>query len=100
MKTKPEGFLWFRKGEFDDDKYAGDLAERIPQLYAKRGFIDFQIVKDTLIVDRERGKALIDITVSEGPRYRVGYVRGRREPALLDRRDRAVLSVRRQSHRR
>ena len=72
MKSKPEGFLWWRKGEFDEDAYAADLADRIPQLYASRGFIDFQVVKDTLIVDRARGKALIDLTVSEGPQYRVG----------------------------
>src|SRR5688572_5453616 len=37
MKTKPEGFLWWRKGEFDDDKYQSDLTERIPGLYASRG---------------------------------------------------------------
>jgi outer membrane protein insertion porin family len=72
MKTKPEGFLWFRKGSFDEEKYAGDLSERIPALYAQRGFIDFQVVKDTLIVDREKGKAFIDLTVNEGPQYRVG----------------------------
>ena len=72
MQTKPEGFWWFRKGEFDEEKYASDLGERIVQLYAKQGFIDFQIIRDTLIVDRERGKALLDITVNEGKRYRVG----------------------------
>jgi outer membrane protein insertion porin family len=72
MKTKPEGFLWWRKGEFDEDKYQGDLTERIPQLYASRGFIDMRIVRDTLIVDRARGKALIEIAVEEGPQYRVG----------------------------
>ncbi len=72
METKPEGFLWTRDGEFDDAVYATDLAERIPQLYGSRGFIDFRILKDTLIVDRERGKGLIDITVEEGPRYKVG----------------------------
>ena len=72
MQTKPEGFLWFRKGEFDEDKYAGDVAERIPALFASQGFIDFQVLKDTLIVDRERGKALVDITVAEGPRYKIG----------------------------
>ena len=72
MKSKPEGFWWFRKGEFDEDKYAGDLGERIPELYAGQGFVDFQVVKDTVIIDRERGKALIDLTVSEGPRYKVG----------------------------
>ena len=72
MKTRPEGFWWFRKGEFDDDKYAGDLSERLPQLYARRGFIDFRVAKDTMIIDRERGKALVQLQVEEGPRYKVG----------------------------
>jgi outer membrane protein insertion porin family len=72
MNTKPEGFLFTHSGELDDAKYAQDLSEKIPQLYASRGFIDFRILKDTLIVDRARGKGLIDITVSEGPRYKVG----------------------------
>jgi outer membrane protein insertion porin family len=72
MQSKPEGFWWFRKGEFDDSKYASDLAERIPQLYSSRGFIDFRILSDSLIIDREAGKAVIDLVVSEGPRYRIG----------------------------
>ncbi|MDO8503046.1 MAG: outer membrane protein assembly factor BamA [Gemmatimonadaceae bacterium] len=72
MQSKPEGFFWFRKGEFDDSKYATDLAERIPQLYSSRGFIDFRILSDSLIIDREAGKAVIDLEVSEGPRYRIG----------------------------
>jgi len=72
MKTKPEGFLWFRKGAFDEDTFAGDLGDRLPALYGKRGYIDFQVVRDTMIVDRENGKALLEITVSEGPQYRVG----------------------------
>ena len=72
MDTKPEGFLFTRNGELDDAKYAQDLTEHIPQLYASRGFIDFRILKDTLIVDRANGKGLLDITVSEGPRYTVG----------------------------
>jgi outer membrane protein insertion porin family len=72
MDTKPEGFFWWRKGEFDDDKYAGDLAERIPQLYASRGYIDVQVSQDTMEVDRERGKALIRLKVIEGPQYHIG----------------------------
>ncbi len=72
MDTKPEGFLFTRNGELDDDIYAQDLSEKIPQLYASRGYIDFRILKDTLIVDRAKGKGLLDITVSEGPRYTVG----------------------------
>jgi len=72
MESKPEGFWWFRKGEFDDSKYAEDLGERIPQLYSSRGFIDFRVLNDSLIIDREAGKAIIDLTVSEGPRYTIG----------------------------
>ncbi|MCC6769939.1 MAG: outer membrane protein assembly factor BamA [Gemmatimonadaceae bacterium] len=72
MKTRPEGFFFWRRGEFDEDAYAGDLSERIPQLYAKRGFIDFRVARDTLLIDRDRGKALVDVGVEEGPRYKVG----------------------------
>ena len=72
MESKPEGFYWFRKGEFDDTRYATDLQEHIPQLYAGRGYIDFRLLKDSLIIDREAGKAVIELTVSEGPRYKIG----------------------------
>jgi len=72
MGIKPEGFWWFRPGEFDDQRFATDLSENIPQLYGTRGFIDFRVLKDTLIVDKDRAKALIDLTVQEGPRYVVG----------------------------
>lgn len=72
MKTRPEGFFWWRKGAFDEDKYAGDLGERIPALFAKQGFVDFQLLKDTLLIDRAKGKALVELTMTEGPRYTVG----------------------------
>jgi outer membrane protein insertion porin family len=72
MKTRPEGFWWFRGGEFDEDEFAVDLGARIPDLYANEGFIDFQILSDTLIIDRDRGKAMVQITVNEGERYYVG----------------------------
>jgi outer membrane protein insertion porin family len=72
METKPEGFLWFNKGELDADKFAGDVGERIPALYSSKGYLDAQVLKDTVTVDRARGKALVDLTVKEGPRYRIG----------------------------
>ncbi|MBA3559379.1 MAG: outer membrane protein assembly factor BamA [Gemmatimonadaceae bacterium] len=72
MKTRPEGFWWFRRGGFDEDAYAADIGDRIPKRYATDGFVDFQVTQDTLVVDRDRGKALIRVTVDEGPRYRVG----------------------------
>lgn len=72
METRPEGFFWWRSGAFDDATYAGDLTDRIPSLYGSRGYIDFRLLRDTLMVDRKRGKGEIDLTVQEGPRYRVG----------------------------
>lgn len=72
MKTRPEGFWFFRKGEYDDDRFVGDLGERIPALYARQGFVDMRILRDTLIVERDRGKGLLQVEVEEGPRYRVG----------------------------
>ena len=72
MQTRPEGFFWWRKGEFDDDKYTSDLTEKLPQAYGRHGFIDMQVLRDTLIIDRNLGKALVDVTVNEGPQYVVG----------------------------
>ena len=78
MKTRPEGFLWFRKGTFDDEKYAGDLGERIPALFASYGFLDFQILHDTVMVDRTRGKgvivAVLDTGIAYEDRARLGSV--------------------------
>jgi outer membrane protein insertion porin family len=72
MRTRPEGFMWWKRGEFDDYDYAGDLTERIPQLYAERGFIDARVVRDSVLIDREIGKALVQLEVQEGERYNVG----------------------------
>ena len=72
MKMKPEAFWFWRKGEFDDEKFQGDLSERIPKLYEQHGLIDAQIVKDTLLVDHSNGKGMLQVTVDEGKRYKVG----------------------------
>jgi outer membrane protein insertion porin family len=72
MKTKPEGFWFWRKGEFDEDKFTADLGERIPKVYHEKGYIDFQVTRDTMLVDHETGKAMLQIGVREGQKYRVG----------------------------
>src|SRR5262249_31343779 len=71
MNTKPEAFLWWRNGEFDTDKYNEDLSKNIPKLYGQHGYIDMLVVSDTLIVDKDLGKALVRITVREGPQYKI-----------------------------
>ncbi|HVX88486.1 MAG TPA: outer membrane protein assembly factor BamA [Gemmatimonadales bacterium] len=72
MHTRPEGFWWFRSGEIDDDELERDLRERLPEYYADRGFIDFQVTGDSLEVDSTTGKAALRLTVDEGAEYRVG----------------------------
>jgi outer membrane protein insertion porin family len=74
MKTKPEGFFWFQHGEFNEATLREDLDQRLPQFYGSRGFIDFRVVKDTLLVDEQNGKATLVVQVDEGRPYRIGTV--------------------------
>ncbi len=72
MKTRPEGFWWFRSGAYDDDRLREDLLVRVPKFYGEHGYVDFQVLKDTLLVNDSTGKATLAIQVSEGEPYRVG----------------------------
>ncbi|HEX6745941.1 MAG TPA: outer membrane protein assembly factor BamA [Longimicrobium sp.] len=72
MKVRPEGFWWFRSGKFDREAFETDLRQSLPGFYADRGYIDFAVLSDTLIVDPASGKARLVVEVSEGPRYRLG----------------------------
>ncbi len=71
MKTRQEGFLWFRTGNYDDIDFELDLLESLPTHYARSGFLDFQVLGDTLIVDQQTGKARLEIRVDEGLQYRL-----------------------------
>ena len=72
MKSRPEGFWWWRKGDFDDEKLRADMQERLPKWYGEHGYADFQVLDDTLIVNDSTGKAELVLRVAEGEQYRVG----------------------------
>jgi outer membrane protein insertion porin family len=72
MATRPEGFWWFQRGEYDERTVEQDVRERLPNWYADRGFVDFQVTHDSLISDSTGGKAILHLTVNEGQVYRVG----------------------------
>ena len=72
MSTKPEGFFWFRSGSFDELRLTEDLAVKLPQLYSGRGFLDFQVLSDTIIVDPTTGKASLVVEIEEGEQYVLG----------------------------
>jgi outer membrane protein insertion porin family len=72
MDTRPEGFWWFQKGEYDEAKLDEDVRERLPRWYADQGFVDFQVTGDSLEADSAGGKAILHLEVEEGQRYAVG----------------------------
>ncbi len=49
-----------------------DVRERLPGFYASRGFIDFQVLRDSLIVNESTGKGTLVLEVNEGEQYDVG----------------------------
>ncbi len=69
MGTKPEGFFWFRTGQYDEEQLRSDLRKNLPDLYGSRGYIDFAVGDDSLVVDPETGKAKLVVRVEEGPQY-------------------------------
>jgi outer membrane protein insertion porin family len=71
METQVEGFLWFHNGTYDGSAYERDLAQGIPGLYSSRGFLDFRILSDSLVVDPQTGKTRVELQVEEGVRYRL-----------------------------
>ena len=74
MRTRPEGFWWFRDGSYDEEELRADLQERLPKFYGERGYVDFQVLDDSLVVNDTTGKATLLVTVSEGDVYRIGTV--------------------------
>lgn len=72
MASRPEGFFWFQKGEYNEDKLDEDLRARLPKWYGDRGHIDFQVLKDSLVTDSVPGKAILTLSVDEGQKYLVG----------------------------
>jgi outer membrane protein insertion porin family len=72
MATRPEGFWWFQKGEYDERKVDQDVRERLPRWYADNGYVDMQVTKDSLVADSSGGKAVLHLTVNEGQPYQVG----------------------------
>jgi len=75
LSTRPEGFWWFRAGTFDRENFESDLRETLPAVYGSQGFLDFQVLGDTVLIDPETGKGRIEIQVEEGPQYRVADLR-------------------------
>lgn len=71
ISSKPEGFLWYRGGDYDEATLEDDLVTQLPLIYESYGYLDFEVVGDTLIIDPETGKGRLEVRVVEGPQYRM-----------------------------
>jgi len=72
MVTRPEGFWWFKKGDYSEEKVEDDIRNSIPNWYADHGHIDLRVLSDTLIADSVPGKAIVRVKLDEGDAYQVG----------------------------
>ncbi len=72
LDSKPEGFWWYQKGEYSEEKVEQDVRDRLPTWYADRGYIDFQVTGDSLVPDSSVAKATLILNLDEGQQYKVG----------------------------
>ena len=72
-KSKTGVFRWFKSGEYDEKKYKEDLKKLIA-FYKKKGYRDFQVVKDSTYYAANKKDFYIDLYVEEGVKYRIGNV--------------------------
>lgn len=71
MKNKQDS--WWRGGEFDPHQYEEDK-EAIIEFYKKEGYLDAQIVSDSIWYGPEKKNLFIQINLTEGQRYKFGEV--------------------------
>lgn len=75
MASTESNFLsWIKTSDvYDPDRIASDL-ELVRRFYLKNGYADFRIVASDARFDDAKGGWVVDITVDEGPQYKVGAV--------------------------
>jgi len=71
MKNKQDSF--FRSGNFNSEEYEKDK-EKIVQFYKKKGYLDAEIVSDSVWYGPQRKKMYIKLRVYEGDKYHFGEV--------------------------
>ncbi|MFQ6103787.1 MAG: outer membrane protein assembly factor BamA [Candidatus Glassbacteria bacterium] len=74
LDTEQDGWLPWHGTDYKESVLDEDLAERLPEFYRKKGFIDFAVLGTSVRIDEEKGRAYIDINVDEGIKYRVGKI--------------------------
>jgi outer membrane protein insertion porin family len=71
MKNKED--RWWRGGEFKAEQYEEDK-EKIVEFYKKEGYLDAQIISDSIWYGPDKKNLFIRIDLNEGERYEFGEV--------------------------
>ncbi|MDE2364008.1 MAG: outer membrane protein assembly factor BamA [Hyphomicrobiales bacterium] len=72
--TEMNIFSFFKTSDvYDPDKIASDL-ELVRRFYLKNGYADFRVVSNDAHFDAAEGGYVINVTIVEGPQYRVSNV--------------------------
>jgi len=71
MSVRPEGFWWWRSGSYDRKSFDEDLQVGLPDYYAARGYLDFTVTRDSLVIDPITGKTRLEVSVDEGQQYQL-----------------------------
>ncbi|HQR40655.1 MAG TPA: outer membrane protein assembly factor BamA, partial [Blastocatellia bacterium] len=72
--TEMNWFSFFKSSDiYDPDRIASDL-ELVRRFYLKNGYADFRVVNSEAHYDPEQGGYIINVTIEEGPQYRVSSV--------------------------
>ncbi len=72
--TEMNIFSFFKNSDvYDPDKIASDL-ELVRRYYLKNGYADFRVVNSEAHYDPAQGGYVVNVTVEEGPQYRVASV--------------------------
>jgi outer membrane protein insertion porin family len=74
LETEVEGFWFWQDGEFDEAKWSADISQQLPAFYGEHGYIDMEIVSDSMSVNSEDGTMRLFVTLDEGQPYRAGTV--------------------------
>jgi len=75
LSTKKKSYLKFwHRGGYDEEKFQKDLTEKLPEFYARNGFVNFQVLNHNIEFKENSRDVVVRINVDEGDRFYAGKI--------------------------
>ena len=75
LAIKKKSWLRFwRRGNYDEEKFQKDLTEKLPDFYAKNGFVNLQVLNHSMEFKGKSRDVTLHIALDEGRQYYVGGI--------------------------